>query len=182
MRGLIAITDHEWFTFLSHQPGLDEVNFWRPSDTRVPRQLVAGMPVIFKLRKRYGGWIVGYGIFARHDVQPIWLVWEGFEEKNGAATFAEMRARIERLRGPRDDPRGPSADYPVGCLMLVQPVFFGREAWVLPPDGFPENSVQGKTYDLSSGEGARVWSDCLAQGSGERVAAGSDGIAREESP
>lgn len=182
MRGLIAITDHEWFNFLSRQPGLDEVNFWRPSDTRVPRLLTAGMPVIFKLRRKFGDWIVGYGIFARHDVQPVWLVWDSFEEKNGAATFAEMRSRIERLRGDQGAHRDASADYAIGCLMLVQPVFFSRAAWIRPPEDFPENSVQGKTYDLTFGEGARVWQDCLARGAEKRLVGASDGVAREESP
>jgi putative restriction endonuclease len=98
MMGLVAVTDHDWFEFLSGQPDLDEVNFWRPSDTRTPRQLQVGAPVFFKLRKRYGGWIVGYGVYAHHDVFPAWLAWDNFEKKNGAETFAEMRARIERLR------------------------------------------------------------------------------------
>jgi len=25
----IGVTDHEWFGFLSQQPGIDEVNFWQ---------------------------------------------------------------------------------------------------------------------------------------------------------
>ena len=30
MNGWIGITDNEWFSFLSQQPGIDEVNFWLP--------------------------------------------------------------------------------------------------------------------------------------------------------
>jgi hypothetical protein len=52
MHGLIAITDHDWFDFLRRQGPLEEVNFWRPSDVRTPGQLIRGMPVLFKLRKR----------------------------------------------------------------------------------------------------------------------------------
>src|SRR5689334_2980147 len=98
MRGLIAVTDHDWFEFLRSQGPLDEVNFWRPSDKRVPRQLIPGTPVLFKLKKRFGDRIVGYGIFARHDVIPAWLAWQSFGPKNGAATFKQMRERIEKLR------------------------------------------------------------------------------------
>ncbi len=163
MLGLIAITDFDWYTFLSRQRDLDEVNFWRPSDTRIPRQLQAGMPVIFKLRKHYGGWIVGFGVFARHDVQPAWLVWDSFETRNGAASFSDMRARIERLRHDGGHSATQAGDYAVGCLMLAQPVFFKREDWVRPPAGWPDNAVQGKAYDLSHGEGARLWSECLAR-------------------
>jgi putative restriction endonuclease len=162
VNGLIAVTDHEWFEFLSRQEGLDEVNFWRPSDTRTPRLMQAGMPVLFKLRKHYGGWIVGFGLFARHSVLPAWLAWEAFGPKNGAETFAGMRQRIERLRHGHESPPGPGGgDYPIGCLMLSQPVFLPREHWVRPPHDWPENAVQGKSYDLASGEGARVWSECL---------------------
>jgi putative restriction endonuclease len=160
MHGLIAVTDHDWFHFLRGQGLLEEVNFWRPSDVRTPQQLSAGMPVVFKLRKRYGGWIVGFGIFARHDVLPAWLAWEAFEQRNGAPTFAEMHRRIERLRRDRGGPTAESGDYQIGCLMLSTPFFLEREDWVRPPSGWPENVVQGKRYDLSNGEGARVWQEC----------------------
>ena len=167
MLGLIAVTDHEWYQFLAAQPGgLDEVNFWRPSDTRTPRQLSVGAPVFFKLRKRYGGWIVGYGIFAHHDVFPAWLAWENFEQKNGAATFAEMRERIERLRADRSPLQHSTGDYEIGCLMLAQPQFFAQDDWIRPPSDWPENAVQGKAYDLARGEGARIWAECLARGPG----------------
>ena len=171
MRGVILVTDYDWFEFLSRQEDLDEVNFWRPSDTRTPQQLQPGMPVIFKLRKRHGGWIVGWGLFAKHDVLPAWLAWDAFEKKNGASTFAEMRQRIERLRHDGANVAKAGGDYSIGCLMLAQPEFLARENWVKPPDDWPENVVQGKAYDLSEGEGARVWSECQAAGRGHGLAA-----------
>jgi putative restriction endonuclease len=166
MRGDILVTDHDWFQFLSRQPDLDEVNFWRPRDKRTPQQLVVGTPVLFKLRKRYGGWIVGWGLFAKHDVLPAWLAWDAFETKNGAANFAEMRLRIDRLRRDRSAGVKGGTEYSIGCLMLAQPVFLPPEAWVKPPIDWPENVVQGKGYDLDSGEGARVWRECQARGAG----------------
>jgi putative restriction endonuclease len=30
MKGFVGGTDNDWFTFLSQQPGIDEVNFWQP--------------------------------------------------------------------------------------------------------------------------------------------------------
>jgi putative restriction endonuclease len=175
VNGLIAVTDHEWFEFLSRQQGLDEVNFWRPSDTRTPRQMQPGMPVLFKLRKHYGGWIVGFGLFARHSVLPAWLAWDAFGLKNGAVSFADMRRRIERLRhGHKPPPGRGGADYSIGCLMLSQPAFLEREHWVRSPRDWPENAVQGKAYDLASGEGARVWSECLL---GARTSAAEEAAA-----
>ncbi|MBE9582647.1 MAG: hypothetical protein IMF18_13670, partial [Proteobacteria bacterium] len=29
----VAVTDNDWFAFLSHQPGIDEINFWQPNGT-----------------------------------------------------------------------------------------------------------------------------------------------------
>jgi hypothetical protein len=65
----ILVTDHDWFEYLSTHGPFDEVNFWRPSDQRRPATK-PGTPVLFKLRKPYGGWIVGYGLFARHELVP----------------------------------------------------------------------------------------------------------------
>jgi putative restriction endonuclease len=161
MRGVIAITDLDWFTFLSARHERDEVNFWRPSDLRRP-QLTPGTPLIFKLKQRHGGHIVGYGIFARHVLQRAWLVWESFGERNGAGSFAEMRARVERLRHDATPDAHARGDYVMGCLLLVQPVFLSREDWVRPPADWPAHTVQGKSYDLTTGEGARIWSACLA--------------------
>ena len=118
MQGVVLVTDYEWFTFLSRQPGLDEVNFWRPSDTRTPRQLVPGTPVIFKLKKQYGDWIVGFGVFARHDVLPLWWVWETFGAKNGARSLGEFRSRISALASDSEERKGRALDHRIGCLIL----------------------------------------------------------------
>ena len=184
MRGPILVTDHDWFEYLSAHGPFDEVNFWRPSDKRKP-SWPPGTPALFKLKKPYGGWVVGCGIFARHELVPAWLAWEAFGEKNGAADFAGMRDRIERLRrstgavaergGGKDSAR--AGDYLIGCIMLTQPVFFPREVWVRPPAGWPDNTVQGKSYDMTEGEGARVWQEVLAATTAQRSGASMSGPA-----
>jgi putative restriction endonuclease len=179
MRGVILVTDYDWFQFLAAQPNLEEVNFWRPSDTRTPRQLVPGTPVLFKLHKRHGGWIVGYGVFAKHKVLPAWLAWETFGPLNGAASFEEMRKLIEPLRsavGPASDKPG---DYEIGCLMISQPVFFSREAWIAAPTDWPANVVQGMSYDFTHGDGARVWNGVLANAGGQATFTGATGVAED---
>ncbi len=180
MRGVIVVTDYDWYQFLARQTDLDEVNFWRPSDTRTPQQLKAGMPVVFKLRKRHGGWIVGWGLFAKHDVLPAWLAWDAFETKNGAASFAEMRRRVERLRRDQGGDTADSGDYCIGCLMLAQPVFLPRETWIAPPVDWPDHTVQGKAYDLQSGEGARVWRECLDRGTTRERAADREPVPAQQ--
>jgi hypothetical protein len=50
MKGYIGVTDNDWFNFLSHQPEIDEVNFWQPgfgSDSSVAK-LVITLDVILR--------------------------------------------------------------------------------------------------------------------------------------
>jgi len=159
MKGVIGITDRDWFEFLGAQLEIDEVNFWRPRDLQRPR-FATGTPYIFKLKKAQGGQIVGFGVFVRHSVLPVWMAWQAFGRANGADSLATMRQRIERLRR---DPMGAQSggDYSIGCLMLSTPVFFNRADWIEPPADWSPNIVQEKSYDLDRGEGARVWEQCL---------------------
>jgi len=61
-----------------------------------------------------------------------------------------MRLLIERRR------REPSTiDYQIGCILLEQPFFFRREDWIPAPEDFHPSTVQGKTYDLTSGIGKK---------------------------
>jgi putative restriction endonuclease len=182
LNGLILVTDREWFDYLSQQKDLDEVNFWRPSDTRTPQQLRPGMPVLFKLRKKFGGWIVGLGMFARHAVLPAWLAWDSFEAKNGAGSFADMCRRIARLRRDHGGRDVQSGDYKIGCLMLAQPVFLPNGQWVRSPADWPDNVVQGKMYDLAVGEGARVWSEVLGRAQAQAASLVRDSARRDDLP
>lgn len=156
MRGVIMVTDHEWFEFLRAQPELDEVNFWRPSDTGRPG-FETGTPILFKLKKRHGGHIAGFGVFHSHVLLPAWRAWQTFEERNGAPTFEAMRRRIERLRRGTGGAPSAAGGYEIGCLLLSKPLFLRPDDWVAPPRDWHDNIVQGKGYDLSVGEGARVW-------------------------
>ena len=76
-------------------------------------------------------------------VSPAWLAWDAFDVRNGAASFTEMRGRIERLRHDGGRARASGGDYAMGCVMLAEPVFLPREAWVRPPEAWPDYVVQG---------------------------------------
>jgi putative restriction endonuclease len=134
-------------------PDIDEVNFWQPSGGSAFRALQPGEPFLFKLRYPEP-FIVGGGFFAGHSVLPVSLAWEAFGEKNGATTFEEMRARIERLRRIPPD---PSEDYPIGCIVLTQPFFFDRDDWFDPPADFSKNIQRGKMYGLAPPGGSALW-------------------------
>jgi len=151
VRAWVGVTDRDWFEFLRAQPALDEVNFWQPSARRPFGAIQPGELFLFKLRYPWHA-IVGGGMLAWSGTFPYPYVWELFEERNGAASLGEMRARIARLRrGPLDP---GAAD--VGCIVLVQPFFLDEEDWIEAPPDWSKNIVQGKTYDLASFYGQRL--------------------------
>ena len=162
LEGVIAVTDRRWFDFLSREPGLDEVNFWKPSARRATR---AGLftPFLFKLRSPANA-ICGFGYFARYARLPPWLAWESFGRANGCGTYQEMLDRIDSIRERirYDEAAGPDL---IGCVLIAQPTFFPEGRWVSQPDDWPVRTQTTKRYDLAVGEGARVWRECQ-----ERVA------------
>jgi putative restriction endonuclease len=158
MQGFVAVTDHDWFRFLSAQKDLDEVNFWQPGGPIPPKQLPVGAPVLLKLHKRDGGGIAGFGRFARFEPLPVWLAWEAFEHKNGLPDFRSFCKAIDTRRAPSRH-TGPIEDHVIGCLMLSTPIFLPLPDAVEPPHDWSDNIVRGKYYDLADGEGARIWSD-----------------------
>lgn len=159
MLGTIAVTDQGWYEFLFGRSDLDEVNFWRPS---ARRRFVAPdfSPFFFKLRSPYNA-ICGFGYFATWSRLPIWLAWETFGPANGCATLAEMKARLTTIRERIRYEAGPDSGQ-IGCTLIVQPVFFPQAAWVRQPDDWRARTQTYKKYDLTTGEGRRVWEECLA--------------------
>jgi putative restriction endonuclease len=148
----VAITDLEWYEFLSGRQPLDEVNFWQPSATR-PISLPAGSPWLFKLHARDGGWIVGGGFVVHYTSITPRFAWEAFGEANGAASLAQVADRMARYRRqPVDVDRTE-----IGSNILVQPFFLSRDRWIPAPADWPPNVVRGKTYDSEFGVGRDLW-------------------------
>jgi putative restriction endonuclease len=102
--------------------------------------------------------IVGGGTYVWSTTFPVSITWDAFEEKNGAATRTEMRTRILRYRR---SPPAPNEDPPVGCIILEDPFFFAESDWIPTPADWRPNIVQGKTYDLESEIGRRLWDEVL---------------------
>jgi putative restriction endonuclease len=182
MDGTVAITDHGWYEFLIAQPGLDEVNFWTPSSHWGFRGEV-GSPFFFKLKAQYRHAICGFAYFARYARLPDWLAWETFGLKNGCPTFESMRHRIDGIRS-RIDFRGQSGSPEIGCILLAQPTFFPPDLWVDGPANWPPANLRNKRYDLSVGEGRRIWEECVARAASRETAATEKEpvVVREESP
>lgn len=178
MRAYVAVTDKDWYQFLAGQPDLDEANFWQPSGNRVFRTLDPGEPMLFKLHHPDNA-IVGGGFLAHASVIEARVAWDAFGEKNGAPSYPEMRRRIERYRRASADPH---AAYQIGCIILVEPFFWPQVDWIPAPEDFSPNIVQGKTYDLASPIGSRLWGQVMGRvlaGRGGRVAEPDDAVQRQ---
>jgi HNH endonuclease len=158
MNAYVGVTDRDWFDFLSAQDQVEEVNFWQPN--RWGGQfgvLRRGEPFLFKLKSPVNA-IAGGGFFEYYADLPMSLAWDSFGIKNGAASQQAVRERIARLR------RSESAwyeDFTIGCIILVEPFFWPEELWIPQPASFSVNIVRGRSYDLTSGDGAALWRDVV---------------------
>jgi putative restriction endonuclease len=152
MKAFIGVTDKDWFDLLRNTAGIDEVNFWQPSGNSVFKALLPGELFLFKLHRPLD-FIVGGGIFAYANLSPIVLAWESFGIANGARNLSEMRQRVEKYR---QQSKTLPPDYTIGCILLQQPFFLPREAWIPIPENWSFNIVRGKTYDLTVEPGLSI--------------------------
>lgn len=158
--GWIAPTDHGWYEFLSTRTFREEVNFWTPSAHWTFRSDEFA-PFLFKLKAPHNA-IAGFGYFARYSALPDWLAWECFGEGNGCADFPTFRERLVGLRkklGHKDAVQTAT----IGCIILAGVSFFPPEDWIPQPADWPKPNLRPMRYDLAVGEGARVWSECMAR-------------------
>lgn len=157
MRGYVAVTDPGWHERLCRTPGPKDANFWRPS-ARTFARLDVGTPFFFKLKAPHHT-VAGFGYFAGFTILPDWLAWETFGEANGVDTLAALRSRLSRIQeGARieADPGGR-----IGCCLIAESCFFPNDSWVRAPSDWSPRTQTGARYDLTHGEGARIWRECL---------------------
>jgi putative restriction endonuclease len=168
MLGFVANTDHKWFLFLKELAQLrqtsgetlEEINFWRPSGQSfgaVPQW----SPFFFKLKAPHNA-IGGFGLFARFASLPDWLAWESFGQANGAPSYTVMHQMLEAYRSEKG-----STQSRVGCILISSPFFFEPRDWVEQPRDWRGPIVVGKSYDLTVGEGLRIYTECMARVSGQ---------------
>jgi len=158
MNAYIAITDRDWFDFLTARDDVDEVNFWQPGAGGGRfRALIRGEPFLFKLRAPVNA-IVGGGFFEHYTTLPFSLAWRAFGPKNGTLTQQAFRDRIVRLR--RDE-LAPWEDPDIGCILLVEPFFWPEELWIDQPEDWHPNIQRGRSYDLRTEPGASLWRQVL---------------------
>jgi putative restriction endonuclease len=175
MRFYVAVTDADWFNYLSTSGPHDEVNFWQPSAGRQFRSLSPGEPFLFKLHSPKN-FIVGGGFFLRFTILPESFAWDAFGTKNGAATEQEMRVRIARYRKVSPS---PVEDYEIGCILLQSPFFLREDDWV-PASDWKPNIVQGRSYDTTDGHDMWLWQQVEDRLRSDAVALPAGGVGHEE--
>ena len=152
MRLYVGVTDRDWFDLHASKATVDEVNFWKPSN-RPFKSLQPGEILLFKLHSP-DNFIAGGGFFTRFLHLPLNLIWDTFGEANGVRSLPEMRQRIGKYR---KETISPTENPTVGCIMLAEPFFWERSAWIPVPQDFKLNTVSGKGYDSASGTGRELW-------------------------
>jgi putative restriction endonuclease len=149
----VGITDGDWFSFLSAQPQLEEVNFWQPGGSSSFKALQRGELFLFKLHSPRN-FIVGGGLFGHASLLPLSIAWETFGILNGVPTLDDMRARIAKYRRDGLDSR---ADYQIGCRILEAPFFLPEDQWIPVPTSWARNIVVGRTYSTDDEDGRYLW-------------------------
>jgi putative restriction endonuclease len=173
MDGFVAVTDITWYERLAGTPGPKDANFWRPSARAF--RLEVGTPFFFKLKAPCDA-IAGFGYFAGFTILPDWLAWDTFGEANGVEGLTALRTRLSRIQeGARiqADPGGR-----IGCCLIAEAQFFLKGSWVRTPCDWSPRTQTGAKYDLTRGEGARMWQQCQARVGGA-WAAGDVLVVRE---
>jgi len=156
VKGAVANTDFDWYQFCRARPHLGEVNFWRPG-TQNFKALLPGEPFFFKLKAPRNS-ICGFGRYSRFAIQPVWRAWDLFGDGNGAPTQLDLLRKLAGLSGGTAE---INSNREIGCVAVADPVFFEPDDWVKPPDDWSRNIVSFSGYELSSGEGARIFRECL---------------------
>jgi putative restriction endonuclease len=152
MNFYLAVTDNDWFKFLSNlRP--DEINFWQPGGNTTFKAIDPGAPFLFKLHHPYN-YIAGGGFFVRHSFLPLTLAWDAFGEKNGTPDYQTLRTKILKYRAQKGV---PELDPKIGCIILANPFFFPESDWIDVSPFWSKNLTQGKTYHTEAELGARIW-------------------------
>ena len=155
MEMYVGLTDFDWYMFQKNKR-YDEVNFWKPGTTSF-KALQPNDLFLFKLKKPFYA-IVGGGYFVSYSQLPCDIVWEIFNTKNGMESkkgFYESVLSYKRKNNM--DLRNMS----VGCIVLAEPFFFEKENWIPPMEDWSNSIVQGKKYDITVGEGKRVYDEVI---------------------
>lgn len=150
MNFYLGVTDYDWYRYLSRIDP-EDINFWQPGGNTAFKVLQQGAPFLFKLKAPYNV-IGGVGFFSSQSFLPISMAWDVFGERNGCASFHDLKQMILNYRSDKTN-QNPQ----IGCIVLTNPVFFKEEDWIEVPENWSKSIVQGKSYNTEETIGANLW-------------------------
>ena len=142
VKAYVAVTDIDWYHYLSSRPTIHEANFWRPFGSRPFKVLQPGEPFIFKAKAPLNK-IVGGAIYEGFVSLNISRAWEFFGEGNGVASTEALIKRVRSITGETLDEIG---DREIGCVLLRDLWFLSDQEQLPAPETFSANIVQGKSF------------------------------------
>ena len=144
VKAYVGVTDERWYRFLSADPTITEVNFWRPGGSTDFKALKRGEPFLFKTH-----WpdnrLVGGGFFEGFVRMKVSEAWDVFGIGNGVSDLQTLKSQIANYRR---EAITNNYDPVIGCILLNEVLFVPNEAAVSGPVDFNRNVVQGKTYAI----------------------------------
>lgn len=131
MKFWAGLTDTKWYRYLRERKP-EDINFWQPSGKQQEFKVIEkGAPFLFKLKAPANA-IGGVGFFSTQAFLPVSVAWDAFGERNGCASFTELKGIIDayRQRAGNTLVQNPV----IGCLILTNPVFFDYSDWIVAPE------------------------------------------------
>lgn len=150
----LGVTDTKWYQYLRIQTP-EDINFWQPSGNQQTfRAVKKGSPFLFKLKAPFSA-IGGLGFYSAQAFLPLNFAWQAFENRNGCATFPELKSMIDHYRAKHNRPF--KLNPVIGCLILTNPIFFDDADWIPLPSDWNDNTVVGKGYSDETPIGSQLW-------------------------
>jgi hypothetical protein len=143
MKGYIGVTSREWYTYLSTNPGIKEVNFWR-KNTNNFNVLRAGEPFFFIVKndKRGSGEraVLGKATYVRYEVLTVDEAWDKYRNGNGDENRESFESRMSEMFG--------TVMYTgkIGCIILTDLQTFDNPVYLSNTNViFANSTVSGMT-------------------------------------
>ncbi|MGA1465621.1 MAG: HNH endonuclease [Balneolaceae bacterium] len=170
----VANTDEHWYQYLLSQQPVDEVNFWRPMGNTTFSAIREGELFLFKLKKKHGGHIVGFGQFLMYQPMNVRDAWDFFGKGNGVDSLQAMIHAIHQYTKSKQILA--TRDHTIGAIIVTNPTFLPREHWIRTPEDWKDQIVTGKTYSTEQEIGQRLFQDCFVAADRMKFLHDGDGI------
>jgi len=127
MNGYIGVTAREWFSFLSQNTNLGEVNFWR-KNTNNFGVLKKGEPFFFLVKNEQGKKgeraVLGSATYERFEVLLVEDAWKEYGNGNGDISKDSFIARMNKMF------EMDSNNNQIGCIILSNFQLFNNSVYL----------------------------------------------------